>query len=133
MLVTGGGQYRDAIGDAFDRHPALGVADVWISLAYSWSALLWVVVRAAVGKTFGTRRGRKAMNGAGAECGFIVSMLLCGLALYAGLSGLAFGGMGVDRLRRSERSLYWRLRQRCAPGSAGLCRIAQPPRAPNAR
>lgn len=84
MLVTAAGNtamqsVMPSIGTA------LGVADVWISLAYSWSALLWVVC-APFWARRSDRRGRKAMMALGLV-GFIVSMLLCGLALYAGLSG----------------------------------------------
>jgi len=84
MLVTAAGNtamqsVMPSIGTA------LGVADVWISLAYSWSALLWVVC-APLWARRSDKRGRKAMMALGLA-GFIVSMLLCGLALYAGLTG----------------------------------------------
>jgi MFS family permease len=84
MLVTAAGNtamqsVMPSIGTA------LGVGDVWISLAYSWSALLWVVC-APIWARRSDRRGRKAMMALGLV-GFIVSMLLCGLALYAGLNG----------------------------------------------
>ncbi|MCR9179431.1 MAG: MFS transporter [Erythrobacteraceae bacterium] len=84
MLVTAAGNtamqsVMPSIGTA------LGVADVWISLAYSWSALLWVVC-APLWARRSDQRGRKAMMALGLV-GFIISMLLCGLALYAGLSG----------------------------------------------
>jgi MFS family permease len=84
MLVTAAGNtamqsVMPSIGTA------LGVGDVWISLAYSWSALLWVVC-APIWARRSDRRGRKAMMALGL-IGFIVSMLLCGLALYAGLNG----------------------------------------------
>ncbi|PKP93991.1 MAG: MFS transporter [Alphaproteobacteria bacterium HGW-Alphaproteobacteria-14] len=84
MLVTAAGNtamqsVMPSIGTA------LQVDDVWISLAYSWSALLWVVC-APFWARRSDRRGRKAMMALGLV-GFIVSMLLCGLALYAGLSG----------------------------------------------
>jgi MFS family permease len=84
MLVTAAGNtamqsVMPSIGTA------LAVDDVWISLAYSWSALLWVVC-APFWARRSDRRGRKAMMALGL-IGFIVSMLLCGLALYVGLSG----------------------------------------------
>ena len=65
---------------------ALGVDDVWISLAYTWSALLWVVC-APFWAGRSDQRGRKAMMALGVT-GFIVSMALCGLALWLGLSGV---------------------------------------------
>lgn len=64
----------------------LGVADVWISLAYTWSALLWVVC-APFWARRSDQRGRKAMMALG-MVGFIVSMGLCGLVLWLGLAGL---------------------------------------------
>ena len=65
---------------------ALGVADVWISLAYSWSALLWVGF-APFWASRSDRRGRKAMMALGLV-GFVSSMGLCGLVLWIGLKGL---------------------------------------------
>lgn len=64
----------------------LGVADVWISLAYTWSALLWVVCAPMWAKR-SDKRGRKAMMALG-MVGFISSMALCGLALHLGLAGV---------------------------------------------
>lgn len=64
---------------------ALGVDDVWISIAYTWSALLWVVC-APIWARRSDRRGRKAMMALGLA-GFIVSMSLCGLSLWLGLAG----------------------------------------------
>ena len=65
---------------------ALGIADVWISLAYSWSALLWVIF-APFWARRSDRRGRKAMMALGLF-GFALSMSLCGLVLWIGLAGL---------------------------------------------
>ncbi len=84
MLVTAAGNtamqsVMPSIGTALE------VNDVWISLAYSWSALLWVTC-APIWARRSDRRGRKAMMALGLV-GFVVSMGLCGLALWAGLSG----------------------------------------------
>lgn len=84
MLVTAAGNtamqsVMPSIGTA------MGVADVWISLAYSWSALLWVIC-APIWARRSDRRGRKAMMALGL-IGFIISMALCGFVLWAGLSG----------------------------------------------
>lgn len=84
MLVTAAGNtamqsVMPSIGTA------LQVNDVWISLAYSWSALLWVVC-APMWARKSDQRGRKAMMALGLT-GFVVSMTLCGIALWAGLGG----------------------------------------------
>ena len=65
---------------------SLGVDDVWISLAYSWSALLWVIC-APIWAQRSDRRGRKAMMALG-MLGFIASFLLCGIMLWMGLVGI---------------------------------------------
>ena len=65
---------------------SLGVNDVWISLAYSWSALLWVIC-APIWAQKSDQRGRKAMMALG-MLGFIASFLLCGLMLWLGLAGI---------------------------------------------
>ncbi len=82
---------------------SLGVDDVWISLAYSWSALLWVVC-APIWAERSDRRGRKAMMALGIS-GFIASFLLCGLMLWLGLAGIlpAFWAL---LLFAAARSLY---------------------------
>ncbi|MBT8431004.1 MAG: MFS transporter, partial [Altererythrobacter sp.] len=64
----------------------LGVNDVWISLAYTWSALLWVIC-APFWARRSDKRGRKSMMALG-MVGFISSMSLCGLVLWFGLAGL---------------------------------------------
>ncbi|KUO49507.1 MAG: multidrug transporter [Sphingomonadales bacterium BRH_c42] len=84
MLVTAAGNtamqsVMPSIGTA------LGVQDFWISLAYTWSALLWVIF-APFWARKSDRRGRKAMMALGLV-GFIVSMSLCGAALWLGLAG----------------------------------------------
>ena len=82
---------------------ALDIDDVWISLAYSWSALLWVIC-APIWADRSDRRGRKAMMAVGL-IGFIASMALCGLALWLGLAGL-LGGTAALVAFAIARSLY---------------------------
>lgn len=82
---------------------ALQIDDVWISLAYSWSALLWVIC-APLWAERSDRRGRKAMMALG-MLGFIASMALCGLALWLGLAGL-LGGTAALIAFAIARSLY---------------------------
>ncbi|WP_379552208.1 MFS transporter [Qipengyuania sp. DGS5-3] len=102
MLVTAAGNtamqsVMPSIGTA------LKINDVWISLAYSWSALLWVVC-APVWARRSDQRGRKAMMALG-MIGFIVSMALCGFALWLGLSG-ALTALWALLAFAAARSLY---------------------------
>ena len=78
----------------------IGIADFWVALAYTWSAVLWVLL-APYWAEQSDHHGRKALTVMGVG-GFIVSMLLCGLALLAGLHGwvggaLTFGLFAVFR------------------------------------
>lgn len=82
---------------------ALGVADVWISLAFSWSASLWVV-SAPFWARRSDRRGRKAMMMTGL-CGFSASMATCGLVLWFGLGGF-LTAMAALLLFAGGRTLY---------------------------
>ncbi len=81
----------------------LGVADVWISLAYTWSALLWVVC-APLWARRSDRRGRKAMMAIGLG-GFIASFTLCGLVLWFGLAA-AMPAAATLLFFAAARSLY---------------------------
>lgn len=81
----------------------LGVADLWVAVAFSLSALVWVAM-APVWARRADRRGRRAMMRLGLS-GFIASMLVCGGALAAGLAGLA-GGTMVFAIFMLGRSLY---------------------------
>ncbi len=102
MLVTAAGNtamqsVMPSIGTA------LQIDDVWISLAYSWSALLWVIC-APLWAARSDRRGRKAMMALGLV-GFVVSMSLCGLALWFGLVGVLSGTAALLAFALA-RSLY---------------------------
>ena len=102
MLVTAAGNtamqsVMPSIGTA------LKVEDVWISLAYTWSALLWMTC-APMWARRSDRRGRKAMMAIGLT-GFIASFGLCGLALWLGLNGW-LGAIGTLLLFALCRSLY---------------------------
>ncbi len=81
----------------------LQVADVWISLAYTWSALLWVIC-APLWARRSDRRGRKAMMALGL-IGFILSFGLCGAVLFAGLEGVIGAGITLG-LFAVARGLY---------------------------
>lgn len=102
MLVTAAGNtamqsVMPSIGTA------LKVQDFWISLAYTWSALLWMIC-APMWARRSDKRGRKAMMGIGL-LGFISSFSLCGLALYLGLHGW-ISGLATLLVFALFRSLY---------------------------
>ncbi len=102
MLVTAAGNTAmQAVMPSIGTE--LGVDDVWISLAYTWSALLWVVC-APIWARRSDKRGRKAMMAVGMT-GFIVSMRLCGLTLWLGLTGLLSAGAALLAFA-AARSLY---------------------------
>ncbi|MFO1255499.1 MAG: MFS transporter [Sphingomonadaceae bacterium] len=102
MLVTAAGNtamqsVMPSIGTA------LKVEDFWISLAYTWSALLWMLCAPWWARR-SDRRGRKAMMGIGL-LGFIFSFGLCGLSLWLGLNGW-LGGIATLLMFAACRSLY---------------------------
>jgi MFS family permease len=65
---------------------ALGIADIWVAVAFSLSAILWVVTAPHWARK-ADQRGRRALMRLGL-IGFIVSMLICGGALAIGLAGV---------------------------------------------
>lgn len=78
----------------------LDIADVWVSIAFSWSALLWVLMAPRWAR-LSDKRGRKALMSVGV-IGFASSMGLCGLMLWLGLNGfigpaLTFLGFALFR------------------------------------
>lgn len=96
--------------------PAIGaklhIPDVWVSLAFSWSALLWVLT-APHWARMSDKRGRRALMALGVV-GFLSSMALCGLTLWAGLSSwLAAGTTFI--LFALFRSLYGSLGSAAPP------------------
>lgn len=102
MLVTAAGNTAmQSVMPSIGTH--LGVADVWVSLAYSWSALLWMIL-APFWARRSDRRGRKAMMALGLS-GFAASFGLCGTVLYGGLNGWFGAGMTMA-LFALFRSLY---------------------------
>ena len=102
MLVAAAGNTAlQSVMPAIGRE--IGIADFWVAIAYTWSALLWVSL-APYWAEKSDRHGRKALTLMGLG-GFIVSMLLCGLALVAGLHGV-FGGALTFGLFAIFRAIY---------------------------
>src|SRR5688572_14152286 len=100
MLVAAAGNTAlQSVMPAIGRE--IGIADFWVAIAYTWSAVLWVLL-APYWAEKSDRHGRKALTLMGIT-GFIVSMTLCGLVLELGLRGpiggaLTFVLFGLFRL-----------------------------------
>lgn len=102
MLTTAAGNTAmQSVMPSIGAH--LQIADVWVSLAYSWSALLWMLL-APFWARRSDRRGRKAMMSLGMAA-FALSFALCGTVLFFGLRG-AFTGLSTILLFALARSLY---------------------------
>jgi len=85
LVAAAGNTAMQSLLPAIGRE--LGVADIWVAIAFSLSAVAWVVT-APIWAHRADRRGRRALMRLGLA-GFIVSMLICGAALAIGLAGLA--------------------------------------------
>src|SRR3954452_20405893 len=99
MLVAAAGNTAlQSVMPAIGRE--IGIADLWVAIAYTWSAVLWVAL-APYWAEKSDHHGRKPLTIMGVS-GFVVSMLLCGVALFAGLhrwidGALTFGAFAVLR------------------------------------
>ncbi|HEU0309850.1 MAG TPA: MFS transporter, partial [Sphingomicrobium sp.] len=90
MLVAAAGNTAlQSVMPAIGRE--IGISDFWVTMSYTWSAILWVILAPFWAKQ-SDRHGRKALTLVGIG-GFISSMLLCGLVLLAGLQGVLAGGL----------------------------------------
>ena len=90
MLVAAAGNTAlQSVMPAIGRE--IGISDFWVAVAYTWSAVLWVVL-APYWAEKSDRHGRKALTLLGLT-GFIVSTLLCGAVLYLGLEGVIGGAL----------------------------------------
>jgi MFS family permease len=88
MLVAAAGNTAlQSVMPAIGRE--IGIADFWVAVAYTWSAVLWVAF-APYWARKSDHHGRKRLILVGLG-GFIVSMTLCGFVLAAGLNGLLTG------------------------------------------
>jgi MFS family permease len=98
LVASSGNTALQSVMPAIGRE--IGIADFWVAIAYTWSAVLWVIL-APYWAEKSDHHGRKALAVMGVT-GFVVSMLLCGIALFAGLHGwiggaLTFGAFAVLR------------------------------------
>ena len=118
MLVAAAGNTAlQSVMPAIGR--AIGIADLWVALAYTSSAVLWVML-APYWARKSDRHGRKALTLLGVG-GFIVSTSLCGLVLVYGLKG-AISGALTFTLFALARAIYGSLG--CATPSATQAYLA---------
>ena len=118
MLVAAAGNTAlQSVMPAIGRE--IGIADLWTALAYTSSAILWVLLA-----PFWARKsdvhGRKPLILMGVG-GFVASMALCGLMLVFGLKGM-LGGAATFILFALARAIYGSLG--CAIPSATQAYLA---------
>jgi len=101
LVAAAGNTAMQSLLPAIGRE--LGIADIWVAVAFSLSAVVWVVT-APYWAHRADRRGRRALMRLGLY-GFIVSMLICGGVLAAGLSG-TLGPMAVFVIFMFGRTIY---------------------------
>jgi MFS family permease len=101
LVAASGNTAMQSLMPAIGRQ--LGVADLWVAIAFSLSAVIWVFA-APYWAHRADHRGRRALMRLGLY-GFIVSMLICGGVLAAGLAGL-LAPMAVFAIFTLGRALY---------------------------
>jgi len=118
MLVAAAGNTAlQSVMPAIGRE--IGIADFWVAVAYTWSAVLWVLL-APYWARRSDHHGRKRLILVGLG-GFIVSMTLCGITLAIGLAGI-ITGVATFLLFAAFRSIYGSLG--CATPSATQAYLA---------
>ena len=98
LVASSGNTALQSVMPAIGR--SIGIADFWVAIAYTWSAVLWVAL-APYWAEKSDHHGRKTLTMMGVS-GFVVSMLLCGIALFAGLrhwigGAVTFGTFAILR------------------------------------
>ncbi len=83
LIAAAGNTAMQSLLPAIGRD--LGIADIWVAIAFSLSAVLWVI-SAPYWAHRADRQGRRMLMRIGLY-GFIASMLICGIVLAAGLRG----------------------------------------------
>ena len=89
LVAASGNTAMQSLMPAIGR--GLGMPDVWVAVAFSLSAVVWVVTAPYWAKR-ADHRGRRALMRLGLY-GFILSMLVCGGMLALGLLGLVAPGV----------------------------------------
>ncbi len=117
LIAAAGNTAMQSVMPAIGRE--IGIADFWVAIAYTWSAVLWVLL-APYWAEKSDRHGRKALTLMGLS-GFIASMLLCGIVLDLGLRGF-IGGAVTFALFAIFRAIYGGLG--CATPSATQAYVA---------
>src|SRR5919112_3543228 len=87
LVAASGNTAMQSLMPAIGRE--LGVADLWVAVAFSLSAIIWVVTAPHWARR-ADHRGRRALMRLGLY-GFIGSMVICGSILAAGFYGLISG------------------------------------------
>src|SRR5947209_14837223 len=101
LVASSGNTALQSVMPAIGRE--IGIGDFWVAIAYTWSAVLWVAF-APYWAEKSDHHGRKTLTIMGVS-GFIVSMLLCGIALFAGLKAW-IGGALTFSLFAVFRAIY---------------------------
>jgi MFS family permease len=117
LVASSGNTALQSVMPAIGRE--IGIEDFYVAIAYSWSAVLWVVL-APFWAEKSDHHGRKTLTLMGVS-GFIVSMGLCGLALFGGLHRWLSGALTFS-LFALFRSIYGGLG--CATPSATQAYLA---------
>ena len=99
MLVAAAGNTAlQSVMPAIGRE--IGISDFWVTVSYTWSAVLWVTLAPFWARKSDTH-GRKNLTLLGVG-GFITSMILCGLVLLAGLSDAGGCSLSSERVGRKD-------------------------------
>lgn len=115
LTIAAGNTALQSVLPALGR--SLGVADAAVALAFSVSALLWVVA-APFWANRSDRHGRRAMILLGLG-GYVASLLLCGVFLMAGINGVV-GGTAAFALFVGGRVIYGGLGAAAPPAAQAL-------------
>src|SRR3954454_24827529 len=115
LVASSGNTALQSVMPAIGRE--IGIGDFWVAIAYTWSAVLWVAL-APYWAEKSDHHGRKTLTIMGVT-GFIVSMLLCGMALFAGLKAW-IGGALTFGLFALFRSIYGGVGRGGPPPTPGL-------------